>query len=231
MAGAGDILVTAGNARWPCLRAGERLQVGSSKLSAIWQIRKDQSKLGKTRVRPHDKNRTETHSEVSWRADRLIYETAAEAARLWPSRRVRMSWTESSTPAIRDLAIDNVERDSSQFAEVRSALRRVNAGAFGFCVGCAEKINPKRLAAVPLGFILYRLPRSFGTRESALERYRHIARHGGLNSAPAFARAARSKFRICSAHQRADEKPCFGRLSQCNRIFGCWDVGRALARS
>jgi len=49
----------------------------------------------------------------------------------------------------RDLAMDNLERDSSQLAEVRSALRRVNAGAFGFCVGCAEKINPKRLAAVP----------------------------------------------------------------------------------
>jgi DnaK suppressor protein len=49
----------------------------------------------------------------------------------------------------RDLAIDNLERDSSQLAEVRSALRRVNAGAFGFCVGCEEKINPKRLAAVP----------------------------------------------------------------------------------
>jgi DnaK suppressor protein len=49
----------------------------------------------------------------------------------------------------RDVAIDNRERDSSQLAEVRSALRRVNAGAFGFCLGCEDKINPKRLAAVP----------------------------------------------------------------------------------
>jgi DnaK suppressor protein len=49
----------------------------------------------------------------------------------------------------RDLLIDNLERDSTQLAEVRSALRRVNAGTFGFCVGCEEKINPKRLAAVP----------------------------------------------------------------------------------
>jgi DnaK suppressor protein len=48
----------------------------------------------------------------------------------------------------RDMAIDNLERDSSQPAEVRSRLRRVNAGAFEFCVGCEEKINPKRLAAV-----------------------------------------------------------------------------------
>jgi DnaK suppressor protein len=48
-----------------------------------------------------------------------------------------------------DMLIDNLARDSTQLAEVRSALRRVNAGTFGFCVGCEEKINPKRLAAVP----------------------------------------------------------------------------------
>lgn len=47
------------------------------------------------------------------------------------------------------MAIDNLARDSTQLAEVRSALRRVTAGIFGFCVGCEEKINPKRLAAVP----------------------------------------------------------------------------------
>jgi DnaK suppressor protein len=48
-----------------------------------------------------------------------------------------------------DVLIDNLERDSTQLAEVRSALRRVNIGTFGFCLGCEEKINPKRLAAVP----------------------------------------------------------------------------------
>jgi len=49
----------------------------------------------------------------------------------------------------RDMTIDNLERDSAQLAEVRSALHRVTVGTFGFCVGCEEKINPKRLAAVP----------------------------------------------------------------------------------
>ena len=49
----------------------------------------------------------------------------------------------------RDMAIDNLARDSAQLAEVRSALRRVNAGTLGFCDGCEETINPKRLAAVP----------------------------------------------------------------------------------
>jgi DnaK suppressor protein len=49
----------------------------------------------------------------------------------------------------RDMAIGNLERDSARLLEVRSALRRINAGTFGFCVGCEENINPKRLAAVP----------------------------------------------------------------------------------
>jgi DnaK suppressor protein len=41
------------------------------------------------------------------------------------------------------------ERDSARLVEVRSALRRVSSGTFGLCVGCEEKINSKRLAAVP----------------------------------------------------------------------------------
>ena len=49
----------------------------------------------------------------------------------------------------RDMAIGDLERDSARLVEVRSALRRVSAGTFGLCVGCEEKINSKRLAAVP----------------------------------------------------------------------------------
>ena len=49
----------------------------------------------------------------------------------------------------RDMAIGNLERDSARLVEVRDALRRINAGMFGFCVSCEENINPKRLAAVP----------------------------------------------------------------------------------
>jgi DnaK suppressor protein len=41
------------------------------------------------------------------------------------------------------------DRHSDRSREVRMALRRVNAGTFGICVGCEENINPKRLAAVP----------------------------------------------------------------------------------
>jgi DnaK suppressor protein len=49
----------------------------------------------------------------------------------------------------RDIAIGNLERDSSRLREVRAALRRIDAGTIGICVGCEANINPKRLAAVP----------------------------------------------------------------------------------
>jgi DnaK suppressor protein len=49
----------------------------------------------------------------------------------------------------REMAIDNLERQSNRLREVRAALRRIDAGTFGICVGCEETINPRRLAAVP----------------------------------------------------------------------------------
>jgi DnaK suppressor protein len=49
----------------------------------------------------------------------------------------------------RDLAIRNVDRESSLLRDVKDALRRIHDGTFGPCVECESAINPKRLAAVP----------------------------------------------------------------------------------
>jgi DnaK suppressor protein len=49
----------------------------------------------------------------------------------------------------RDIAISNLERDSSRLREVRAALRRVDAGTSGSCIECESEINPKRLTAIP----------------------------------------------------------------------------------
>jgi DnaK suppressor protein len=49
----------------------------------------------------------------------------------------------------RDYAMSNLERASTRLREVRLALRRVDAGTFGICLGCEENIKLKRLAAVP----------------------------------------------------------------------------------
>jgi DnaK suppressor protein len=49
----------------------------------------------------------------------------------------------------RDEAMNNLERTSERLREVRTALRRIDAGTFGVCAGCEQTINAKRLAAIP----------------------------------------------------------------------------------
>jgi RNA polymerase-binding transcription factor len=49
----------------------------------------------------------------------------------------------------RDLAIRNVDRESTLLREVKAALRRLCDGGFGTCIDCESAISPKRLAAVP----------------------------------------------------------------------------------
>jgi DnaK suppressor protein len=49
----------------------------------------------------------------------------------------------------RDLAIQNVDRESHLLRQVKAALQRTNDGTFGICIDCECPISPKRLAAVP----------------------------------------------------------------------------------
>jgi len=63
--------------------------------------------------------------------------------------------------AERDLAIRDVDRESGQLREVKSALRRIADGTFGSCIQCEEPITRKRLAALPWA------PRCIQCQESA----------------------------------------------------------------
>ena len=49
----------------------------------------------------------------------------------------------------RELAIRNLDRESSLLRSVRSALGRIADGSYGTCLHCDEDIKPKRLDAVP----------------------------------------------------------------------------------
>lgn len=51
--------------------------------------------------------------------------------------------------AERELAIQNLDRESGLLRDVRAALRRIQDGTFGICVQCESEIPSKRLAAVP----------------------------------------------------------------------------------
>ena len=49
----------------------------------------------------------------------------------------------------RDLAIRNVDRESTLLRQVKAALRRIHEGSFGSCIECEAAISPKRLRALP----------------------------------------------------------------------------------
>jgi len=54
----------------------------------------------------------------------------------------------------REMAIDNLERQSDRLRDVQAALRRIDGGTFGTCLDCEggislKRLALKRLAAVP----------------------------------------------------------------------------------
>jgi DnaK suppressor protein len=83
-----------------------------------------------------ERSRTELENG-SWNREALAIETSQD----------ELDRIQKATD--RDYALSNLESNSNRLREVRAALRRIDAGTFGICVGCEESINPKRLAAVP----------------------------------------------------------------------------------
>jgi DnaK suppressor protein len=49
----------------------------------------------------------------------------------------------------RELAVRNIDRNSSLLRQIRLAIERAENGAFGICLQCEEEIMPRRLAALP----------------------------------------------------------------------------------
>ena len=49
----------------------------------------------------------------------------------------------------RELAIRNLDRESSLLRSVKGALARIGDGSYGTCLHCEEEIKSKRLDAVP----------------------------------------------------------------------------------
>jgi RNA polymerase-binding transcription factor len=56
---------------------------------------------------------------------------------------------EVQNAAERDLAIRQLEHDSSRFRYLKAALQRIEEGTFGQCARCESDISIKRLKAVP----------------------------------------------------------------------------------
>jgi DnaK suppressor protein len=73
---------------------------------------------------------------------------------LWGRDRIAIEKSADELDAIqcaseRDMAIRNVDRESTLLREVKSALRRVHDGTYGICTECESVIGSKRLTAMP----------------------------------------------------------------------------------
>ena len=51
--------------------------------------------------------------------------------------------------AEREIAVHNLDRDSTLVQRLRAAIERLNDGTYGVCLQCEEQIAPKRLKAIP----------------------------------------------------------------------------------
>ena len=49
----------------------------------------------------------------------------------------------------REMAIDQVSRNSRLLLEIRDAMMRIDFNEYGLCIDCEEEISEKRLNAVP----------------------------------------------------------------------------------
>jgi DnaK suppressor protein len=55
----------------------------------------------------------------------------------------------SIADVIGDVYLAEIERDVSELRDVENALKRINAGAYGICIDCAEAVDPMRLEFNP----------------------------------------------------------------------------------
>ena len=51
--------------------------------------------------------------------------------------------------AEREIAVQNLDRESALVRRLRSAIERLDDGSYGVCLQCDEDISQKRLAAIP----------------------------------------------------------------------------------
>jgi len=49
----------------------------------------------------------------------------------------------------RDIAIQNLDRESRTLRDIRNSLRRIDQDKFGICLHCEQEISRRRLEAVP----------------------------------------------------------------------------------
>lgn len=94
-------------------------------------------------------------SNDRYRFQEVLEQKVAEVAQI-PRRRTDIAidrspdqMDEVQDSAERELAIQNLDRESGLLRELRGALGRIHDGTYGACIQCESAIPSKRLRAVP----------------------------------------------------------------------------------
>jgi DnaK suppressor protein len=74
----------------------------------------------------------------------------------------------------RELAVRNLDRDSSLLRQIRRALDRAAHGAYGICLHCEEEIMPRRLAALPWAAYCIRCQEKIDRLEIEIDEHSHL---------------------------------------------------------
>jgi DnaK suppressor protein len=74
----------------------------------------------------------------------------------------------------RELAVRNLDRDTSLQRQVRLALGRLASGVYGVCLHCDEDIMPRRLAAVPWAAYCIRCQEKIDRMEIEVDENAHL---------------------------------------------------------
>jgi DnaK suppressor protein len=94
------------------------------------------------------------HSDIA-RFQEILERKHGELTRVWRKRadiaieKSADQMDEIQYASERDLAIRDVDRESTLLRQVKAALGRIQDGGFGICIDCESEISPKRIAAVP----------------------------------------------------------------------------------
>jgi DnaK suppressor protein len=75
---------------------------------------------------------------------------------------------------IGDVYLAEIERDVSELRDVENALKRINAGAYGICIDCAQAVDPMRLEFNP------HAARCLGCQENAEHSHQRAPRSARL---------------------------------------------------
>jgi RNA polymerase-binding protein DksA len=83
--------------------------------------------------------------QLDWQLKKARFSSAGDSIRI---QQVADPVDMTQEALARDMAVQILDRQSTQVRRLRSAIERIDDGSYGICLECEETIAPKRLKAI-----------------------------------------------------------------------------------